>query len=174
MTTQTPKGIPFPQNGIDYLIDAATQIQDAVEAIDTLLDNYRLLNIGGLVSTTKTLEADTPPVGTSEVAVLTSDQFVLTEPTQVQLTLSWDALTATDAATARFRLRPGNIGGTPMGGTQVDLPAGRPAGGGSLTVCPVLPAGTYTILATLQLSAGAAALNASAEYPATLLVRPLP
>lgn len=175
MTATTPKGIPYPQNGIDYIVDAAEQIEAVAESVDALLDDYRLLNIGGLVSTTAVLEEDTDPVGTSEAAVLTSEQFVLSEPTQVQLTLSWDALTAdTAGALAQFRLRPGNLGATGVGGCRVRCSGTGPDGGGSITACPTLPAGTYTILATLQLSAGSAVLNASQEAPMTLLVRPLP
>ena len=174
MTANTAKGIPYPEVGVDYYVDTAQHVQDAVEHIDGLFDGYRPISVNGLTSVTEILEADTLPIGTAEAPVLTSDQFTLSEPTQVQITLSWDALTSTELATAQWRIRPGNIGATPVGGCRLNLPGTVPGDGGSITACPTLPAGTYTILATLQLSVGSAVVHASQEAPATLLVRALP
>lgn len=173
MADTTTKGLPFPEDGIDYLIDMAEHVQALAEAVDTKLDDYRLVDIGGLIYAVKTLEADTPPIGTVETAVLTSDAFELTEPTRVEISFTFDALIADLEATAQFRVRPGNLGGTPVGGQRINLVSAKPQGG-SFSCYPVLPAGPYTILVTLQLTASEAVLAASSTAPASLLVRPLP
>lgn len=170
MTTTTSKGLRYPESS-DKVIEGNEAIQALAEDVDAALDGYTPKNFGHAVGR---MTSGTADIGTVETAILTTSEFTLTDTTVVQISFSWRALSSTTDPDVTIALKLNSVAGTQVASSRQRDVTGA-SNGGTILVAPELPAGTYTVIATMRTgtSPQVVSMLALPSSPATLLAVPL-